>query len=53
MRFREEGDVKTDRGFVEEDFGNGMVREGELLVSLPRRMRDIVGFWSGVKLVNH
>ena len=53
MRFREEGDVKTDRGFVEEDFGNGTVKEGEFLVSLARRMRVIVGFWSGVKLVNH
>ena len=29
MRFREEGDVKTDRGFVEEDFGNGTMKEGE------------------------
>ena len=34
MRFREEEDVKTDRGFVEEDFGNGMVEESEFLVSL-------------------
>ena len=44
-RFREEEDVKTVRGFVKEDFGNGTVKEGEFLVSLARLMRDIVGFF--------
>ena len=34
-----------DRGFVEEDFGNGAVKEGEFLVSLARLMRDIAGFF--------
>ena len=44
-RFSKEGDVKTGRGFVEEDFGNGAVKEGEFLVSLARRMRYIAGFF--------
>ena len=52
MRFREEGDVKTDRGFVEEDFGNGTVKEGKFLVSLARWMMDIAGFFGSVKLVS-
>ena len=53
MRFSKEGDVKTGRGFVEEDFGNGTVKEGEFLVSLAGWMRDVIGFCSGVRSVNH
>ena len=30
---------------MEEDFGNGTVKEGKFLVSLARLMRDIAGFF--------
>ena len=50
---REEEDVKTVRGFVEEDFGSGAVKEGEFLVSLAGWMRDVIGFLFWCQVVNH
>ena len=45
--------LRRAEDFVEEDFGNGMMKEGKFLVSLAGWIRDIIGFWSGVKSVNH